>query len=288
MRWRRCRRARRGWGGWWSGGRWWRPGRVPPRWRRLCRLLRRLARFGSPSARCRRLPEVWLGGTESGPPLQRVRCLGRPSRRLLGGRTKSRRFRRGRRARRGLAAQLARPVPGTPGGGPRDGRGWAAPGRRRRSTAGPTTEYHQQAVALEAQVHRTPADQRRPRGRCSWAGLRAGRTAGWPGGTGCRRPRTGTRWTRRRTARWPRRATRRCCAVRSGVVRAVRAGWSARAGWTGCRSATSVKLLGSPSCVVCTGRYRTRTSVRNSLQSRAPKTCLINRLSGAPQERPAT
>ncbi|TDW15362.1 hypothetical protein EV650_6844 [Kribbella kalugense] len=317
----RPRRVRRGWGGW-SGGRWWRLGLVRLRWRRLCRLLRRLARPDCPSRRSRwrsprrRLPGVWLGGTGLGRPW-RVRCLGRPSRRMLGGRTRRRRFRRGRCVRCGRCAlcarcdpsvQFARPVPRTPRGERRDGRGWAARGRRRRSTAGPTTEYRRQAVAPGAQPQQTPADrtpadrnladrspadrtladQWRPRGRCSWAGLRVGRTAGWPGGTGCLRPRTGTRWTRRRTARWPRRATRRCCAVRSGVVRAVRAGWSPRAGWTGCRNATSVKLLGSPSCVVCTGRYRTRTLFLCSLQSRAPKTCLISRLTGAPQERPAT
>jgi hypothetical protein len=215
----------------------------------------------------------------------RVRCW----------RTRCLRFRRGASVRpRRLAASLPPGFlcggrlggPGEPGWGLRGRCRWVVPPRtgRRRWGAGWAPRG----------MPRRPGDsgdRRWCRGRCSWAGLRVGRTAGSPGGTGCCRPRTGTRcpcpWVRS-----PRTGTRRC-AVRSAAARGVRVAWIPRAEWAGCRNATS-GTPGSPSCAVCTGRCRTRTLFRCSLHSRAPKTCLIyetsltSRLTGAPQERPAT
>jgi hypothetical protein len=219
--------------------------------------------------------------------------LGRPSRRRLGGWTKCLRFRRGPGVWLVCRSLRGRGRLGGLGTGVRS---------RYRSTARPTTANQPVACPTarlnQAHPRAHPTAQwrcrlgRGCRGWCSWAGRRVGRTAGWLGGTGCCRPRTATR-CRRPWAHSPRTGTRRC-AVRSAVVRAERVVWIPRAEWTGCRSATSGRPLGSPSSGVCTGRCRTRTLFRCSLQSRAPTTFLIvevaltSRLTGAPQERPAT
>ena len=112
------------------------------------------------------------------------------------------------------------------------------------------------------------------------------RTAVWPGGTG-RRPRTGIRWRRPRTVRPPRTGTRHYREVRTGVVRAGPVAGFPPQEWAGCRTATSARRRGSLSCVACTGCCRTRTLFRCSLHCLAPKTCLIIRLTGAPQDGPA-
>ena len=131
-----------------------------------------------------------------------------------------------------------------------------------------------------------PGRSPRPVG-CSWGSTAGVRTAVWPGGTG-RRPRTGTRWPHPRIVRLPRSGSRRCRGVRTGVVRAGPVAGFPPQEWTGCRTATSARLRGSPSCVACTGCCRSRTLFRCSLHCLAPKTCLITRLTGTPQDGPAT
>src|SRR5262249_45480475 len=58
---------------------------------------------------------------------------------------------------------------------------------------------------------------------CSSGALRGVRTAAYRTAT-ARPPRTATGWPHQQTAPSPRRVTRRCCVVRSAVVRVVRAG----------------------------------------------------------------
>jgi hypothetical protein len=119
---------------------------------------------------------------------------------------------------------------------------------------------------------------------CRPAWTAAARTAVWPDAT-ARSPRTATR---RPWAAWSARPRTLRRGVRSGVVRAVQVGWYRPEEWTGCRSARSAWRRGSPSCVACTGCCRTRTLFRCSLHCLAPKTCLTMRLTGFPQNSPAT
>jgi hypothetical protein len=172
-------------------------------------------------------------------------------------------------------------------GGRRDGRWLGVRGRCRRWIGLPRRGCRQRVAAGRSGRWSSPRAARCRSARCSWAARRVGRTAGWPGATAYSRPRTAIRWTHQRSARPPRPATRRWDAARSGVARVVRAGCLPQAQSTGCRNATSVRLE-SPSCAACTGRCRTRTLFRRSLHCLAPKTCAISRLTGAPQERPAT
>lgn len=186
-----------------------------------------------------------------------------------GGRTRCRRFRRGLR---GCPRRLLLGF----GGRRLGGRGGVlARARCRRWIGRPRTGCRRRGGSGR------PGRSPRPVG-CSWEWTAAVRTAGWPGATG-RRPRTGTRWRRPRTARSPRTGTRRCRGVRTGVVRAGPVVGFPPQGSTGCRTATSARRRGSPSCVACTGCCRTRTLFRCSLHCLAPKTCLTIRLTGAPR-----
>lgn len=259
-------------------------------WRMLlrCQPARSLVGCKRPARRaraCGRPVQEWRPracGRPVWPGLRWRQGPGRPSHRRLGGWTRC------RRSRRGLGARLPRrPLRGR---GRLDGLGTGVRSRCR-WTARPTTANQPVAYPTVRRTHPCRPGQAH-QVWCSWAARLAERTAAWLGATGCYRPRMATR-CRRPWAHSPRTGTRRC-AVRSAVVRAVRVVWIPRAEWTGCRNATSGRPLGSPSSGVCTGRCRTRTLFRCSLQSRAPTTFLVvevaltSRLAGAPQERPAT
>ena len=238
--------------------------------RTKCRRCRQA--LGSGRRRPRSSPTYWRGGPTRCRRCRRGLRTGGPW--CCGARTRCRRF------RRGLLGCPRRLIPGF-GGRRLGGRGGGpARARCRRWIERPTRGYRRRGGSGH------PGRSPRPVG-CSWGWTVAARTAGWPGGTG-HRPRTGTRWRRPRTVRSPRTGTRHCRGVRTGVVRAGPVAGFPPQGWTGCRTATSARRRGSPSCVACTGCCRSRTLFRCSLHCLAPKTCLVSRLTGAPQDGPAT
>jgi hypothetical protein len=263
---RPCRQGRR------SGG--------PAYWRGAptrCRPCRQGRRSGGPAywrdgptrcRRCRRVPQSVPRRLQGSPSYWRgVMTTCRQSRR--GSRTVGPWCRATTRCwlfRRGLRRCPPRLLPGFGGRRPGGRGGGLARARCRRWIERPRKGCRRRGGSGR------PGRTRRPVG-CSWGWTAVVRTAVWPGGTG-HRPRTGTRSRRQRTVRSPRRGIRHCRGVRTGVVRAGPVVGFPPQGWTGCRTATSARPPGSPSCVACTGCCRTRTLFGGSLHCLAPKTCL--------------